>query len=125
MQACLAAALLAFATALAPAPQAPHAAAPARSPQGLENKYWAWRGQAIRYQVTEPTTPTGQKALLVHGLFVNADHWRKTLQALSEAGVTAYAIDLLGCGWSSKPHPTSDAACSTTRSPANLSLIHI
>ena len=110
MQACLAAALVATAAALAPAPVPPHAAAPARSPQGLENKYWAWRGQAIRYQATEPTTPTGQKALLVHGLFVNADHWRKTLQALSEAGVTAYAIDLLGCGWSSKPHPTSDEA---------------
>merc|ERR1719482_1766915 len=102
MQACLAAALLAAAT-TALAPPAPHAAAPARSPQGLENKYWAWRGQAIRYQVTAPATPTGQKALLVHGLFVNADHWRKTLRALNEAGVTAYAIDLLGCGWSSKP----------------------
>ena len=89
MQAYLAAALLATAAALAPAPPAPHAAAPARSPQGLENKYWAWRGQAIRYQVTEPPKPTGQKALLVHGLFVNADHWRKTLQALTEAGVTA------------------------------------
>jgi pimeloyl-ACP methyl ester carboxylesterase len=103
MQSFLVGALLAATTALAP----PHAAAPARSPQGLENRYWAWRGQTIRYQVTEPAHPTGQTALLVHGLFVNADHWRKTLQALNDAGVTAYAVDLLGSGWSSKPHPTS------------------
>ena len=48
MQAYLAAALVATAAALAPAPVPPHAAAPARSPQGLENKYWAWRGQAIQ-----------------------------------------------------------------------------
>jgi len=88
----------------------PHAAAPARSPQGLENRYWAWRGQTIRYQINEPTNPTGQRVLLVHGLFVNADHWRKTLKALGEAGVTAYAIDLLGSGWSSKPYPTSEEA---------------
>ena len=106
MQSFLVGALLAATTALAP----PHAAAPARSPQGLENRYWAWRGQTIRYQVMEPEHPTGQTALLVHGLFVNADHWRKTLRALGDAGVTAYAVDLLGSGWSSKPHPTSSEA---------------
>mmetsp|Transcript_31184 Transcript_31184/g.93583 ORF Transcript_31184/g.93583 Transcript_31184/m.93583 type:complete len:373 (+) Transcript_31184:930-2048(+) len=102
-------AALGGAVALAP-PPAPFAAAPARSPAGLENQYWSWRGQAIRYQVAEPASPNGQAALLVHGLFVNADHWRKTLKALADAGVTAYAVDLLGCGWSSKPHPTSDEA---------------
>ena len=62
-------------------------AAPPKSPRGLENQYWSWRGQTIRYQVAEPSKPNGQSALLVHGLFVNADHWRKTLAALSEAGV--------------------------------------
>lgn len=56
--------------------------------------------------------------LLVHGLFVNSDHWRKTLtglQALSDdlhgesdekkkkKSIRIYAIDLLGSGWSSKP----------------------
>eukprot|EP00629_Pelagomonadales_sp_RCC1024_P015571 CAMPEP_0119281400 /NCGR_PEP_ID=MMETSP1329-20130426/24664_1 /TAXON_ID=114041 /ORGANISM="Genus nov. species nov., Strain RCC1024" /LENGTH=369 /DNA_ID=CAMNT_0007282017 /DNA_START=163 /DNA_END=1272 /DNA_ORIENTATION=+ len=93
--------------------------APAKSPQGLENRYWAWRGQTIRYQVAEPANPNGQSALLVHGLFVCADHWRKTLSALGDAGVTAYAVDLLGCGWSSKPHPTSPEALALSgeRSP--------
>ena len=89
---------------------APFASAPKYSPQGLENRYWRWRGQSIRYQVAEPAGASRARVLLVHGLFVNADHWRKTLIGLSEAGVTAYAVDLLGNGWSSKPHPTSAEA---------------
>ena len=44
--------------------------------------------------------------MLVHGLFVNSDHWRHTLKGLAEAGYTAYALDLLGCGYSSKPSPS-------------------
>jgi len=48
---------------------------------------------------------TGPAVLLVHGLFVNADHWRKNLPILAEAGCRAYAIDLLGNGYSSKPPP--------------------
>lgn len=33
------------------------------------------------------------------------DHWRKTLKALAEEGYTAYALDLIGSGYSSKPSP--------------------
>ena len=33
--------------------------------------------------------------------FVNADHWRKNLPVLAEAGFRVYAIDLLGSGYSS------------------------
>ncbi len=51
----------------------------------------------------------------MHGLFVNSDHWRRTLVGLGGGGregggddnddkdVRVYALDLLGCGWSSKP----------------------
>jgi len=40
----------------------------------------------------------------VHGLFVNSDHWRKTIKDLEMQGnVRVYAIDLLGNGYSSKP----------------------
>jgi pimeloyl-ACP methyl ester carboxylesterase len=47
----------------------------------------------------------------VHGLFVNSDHWRRTLIGLGggvgddndNKDVRVYALDLLGCGWSSKP----------------------
>ena len=40
----------------------------------------------------------------VHGLFVNGDHWRKTMKYLTMQGnLRAYAIDLLGSGYSSKP----------------------
>ena len=44
------------------------------------------------------------------GLFVNADHWRRNLPALAEAGCRCYAIDLLGYGYSDKPAPCSDEA---------------
>ena len=43
--------------------------------------------------------------VLVHGLFVNADHWRQNMPALAAAGFRVFAIDLLGNGYSSKPPP--------------------
>lgn len=47
---------------------------------------------------------------MVHGLFVNSDHWRKTLLGLSEEGYNVYAIDLWGYGYSSKPASDSPEA---------------
>ena len=86
-----------------------------------------WRGCNIRYQVTGPSD-ADHTLLLVHGLFVNSDHWRKTLTGLHSLNdelhdtndsddhdgyvkvkkkkkkqIRIYAIDLLGSGWSSKP----------------------
>ncbi len=43
--------------------------------------------------------------LLVHGFGGNADHWRKNTPALAARGHRAYAIDLLGYGYSDKPDP--------------------
>ena len=82
---------------------------PASNPQGIENRFWDWRGQRIRYQGLGLDND-GPAVLLVHGLFVNADHWRQNLPALAEAGYRAYAIDLLGSGWSSKPAPCGPEA---------------
>jgi len=48
--------------------------------------------------------------LFVHGLFVNCEHWRRNLPALADAGCRAYAVDLLGYGYSDKPYPTSAEA---------------
>lgn len=78
---------------------------------GLPNLTYDWRGEKIRYQVSgDPATAT-QSVVLVHGLFVNADHWRKTLKALEEDGTyLVYALDLLGSGYSSKPDRNSAAA---------------
>ena len=85
-------------------------AAPTYSPAtGLKNNFYTWRGQQIRYQVTGPEDAE-QSALLVHGLFVNSDHWRKTLKGLEEMNIRAYAIDLLGNGYSSKPGRNSKEA---------------
>ena len=76
---------------------------------GLVNELYTWRSdQQIRYQVAGPTD--GEPVVLVHGLFVNADHWRKTIRGLADEGYRAYAIDLWGCGYSSKPPRDSHVA---------------
>ena len=91
-------ALLSFGLSLSYAPPAPPRISPATR---LENELFQWRNQQIRYQQAGPKN--GQPVLLVHGLFVNSDHWRKTILGLSEAGYHVFAIDLWGYGWSSKP----------------------
>ena len=92
---------------------------PSHSPAtSLPNQIYNWRGYDIRYQVTGPSDAE-HTLLLIHGLFVNSDHWRKTLTGLhalndeegsssndnekSKKKIRIYAIDLLGSGWSSKP----------------------
>jgi pimeloyl-ACP methyl ester carboxylesterase len=79
---------------------------------GLENRFYTWRhGQRIRYQCTGASGgKSGPPVLLIHGLFVNSDHWRQTLEALQSAGYTAYAMDLFGCGYSDKPPADSQVA---------------
>lgn len=83
--------------------------APSISPTGVPNSQWKWRGCDVRYQALGEDN-SGPSVVLVHGLFVNADHWRRNLPALAAAGMRVYAIDLLGYGYSSKPPPCSDAA---------------
>ena len=84
---------------------------PSHSPAtDLQNQIYGWRGYDVRYQVSGPLD-ADHTLLLVHGLFVNSDHWRKMLNGLSaknhedEHGKTyrVYAVDLFGSGWSSKP----------------------
>ena len=67
----------------------------------LPNKLFNWRSQQIRYQEAGPVD--GEPVVLIHGLFVNSDHWRKTIKTLAKEGYRAYALDLWGCGYSSKP----------------------
>jgi len=68
----------------------------------LPNELYQWKeGQQIRYQRAGPLD--GKPVLLVHGLFVNSDHWRKTIEGLAAEGYNTYAIDLWGYGYSSKP----------------------
>jgi len=83
---------------------------PATSPTGVANQMWKWRGFDVRYQCLGDANADGPAVLFVHGLFVNADHWRRNVPALAEAGCRCYAIDLLGYGYSSKPYPTSAEA---------------
>lgn len=79
--------------------------------QGAPNLSWKWRGFNVRYQQAGcDTNKDGPAVVLIHGLFVNADHWRRNLPALADAGCRVYAIDLLGYGYSDKPHPTSAEA---------------
>ena len=63
------------------------------------------------YQVAHPTDTNVLSEgfmILIHGLFVNGDHWRHTLKSLADAGYTSYANDSLGSGYSSKPHPADE-----------------
>jgi len=75
----------------------------------LPNQLFQWKNQQqIRYQQSGPLG--GDPVLLIHGLFVNSDHWRKTITALAEEGYNVYALDLWGYGYSSKPPYDSDEA---------------
>ena len=108
---------------------------PSHSPAtSLPNQVYNWRGYNVRYQVSGPED-ADHTLLLVHGLFVNSDHWRKTLTGLhtlneeihaaengsvqgegGEGGKSkmktcrVYALDLLGSGWSSKPYRNDPTA---------------
>ena len=73
------------------------------TPPPLPNSYWTWEGHRIRYQRSGDAGPA---AVLVHGFGGNADHWRANTPYLArEAGCRAFAIDLLGYGYSDKPDP--------------------
>lgn len=85
---------------------------------GLPNQIYEWRNQKIRFQVSETISPDNnnkngnsdvQNIVLVHGLFVNADHWRKILTQ-KFPNTRIFAIDLLGSGYSSKPPKDSKEA---------------
>lgn len=84
---------------------------PARSYCGdVPNALWQWRGYDVRFVASRPQQQQQQAkkktaVVLVHGLFVNADHWRKTFPFLADQGFAVYALDMLGSGYSSKPLP--------------------
>jgi len=67
----------------------------------------------IRYRLEEPKsqvpswfrTEKKSPVVCIHGFGGNADQWRKNLPVISEAGHKAFAIDLLGYGYSDKPVP--------------------
>jgi pimeloyl-ACP methyl ester carboxylesterase len=97
---------------------------PAVSPAtGLTNHLYDWKhGQSLRYCVAGPVT--GQPVILVHGLFCNADHWRKSLKELSQAGCRVYALDLLGCGYSDKPAAGSAVAAAINGEAARFDHVY-
>ncbi|CAJ1350969.1 unnamed protein product, partial [Effrenium voratum] len=82
---------------------------PPTNPVGIQNRAWTWRGCQVRYQVLGEEN-TGPSVVLIHGLLVNADHWRKNLPALAEAGLRVYALDLLGNGYTDRLEPGSEKA---------------
>ncbi|MEM9535157.1 MAG: alpha/beta fold hydrolase [Cyanobacteria bacterium P01_E01_bin.45] len=64
---------------------------------------WGWRGYSVRYSYTPTTTSSAAApAILVHGFGASLGHWRSNIPLLS-CDRSVYAIDLLGCGGSSKP----------------------
>lgn len=98
-------ALLLFQVAESYSPPVPPKISPATN---LPNQIYTWKNQQIRYQQAGPSS--GKPVVLVHGLFVNSDHWRKTIKALSNEGYNVHALDLFGYGYSSKPPYNSPEA---------------
>ena len=94
-----------------PAAAAAAAATPAAAPAqaqgerevpgrpGVYEGWWTWQGHRIRYQ---RAGEAGPPVLCIHGFGASADHWRRNLPALGAGGFRAYAIDLLGYGYSDK-----------------------
>jgi pimeloyl-ACP methyl ester carboxylesterase len=78
----------------------PRPAPPRPAPRG--RSFWQWNGHRIRYQRSGESGPA---VVLVHGFGGNADHWRKSTGELGRGGHRAFAIDLLGYGYSDKPDP--------------------
>jgi len=76
----------------------------APSSYGVSARQWTWRGHAIRYTMSEEGDREDVPVVCVHGFGGNADHWRKNVNALGR-NRRAYAIDLLGYGYSDKPNP--------------------
>ncbi len=68
----------------------------------LEGSFWQWRGHSIYYVSAGPAASSCPPLLLVHGFGASTDHWRKTIQDLSQ-DFQVWAIDLLGFGRSAKP----------------------
>jgi hypothetical protein len=73
-------------------------------------------GESTSLRANQPVTPNSAapaKVLLVHGFGGNADHWRKNTGPIAAASraagsgkaIDAWAIDLLGYGFSDKPDP--------------------
>ena len=66
-------------------------------------KDWCWQGYSIRYSYAPTVAITNAApAVLVHGFGASLGHWRSNIPLLSRSR-SVYAIDLLGCGGSSKP----------------------
>jgi len=99
-----------FSSSPVPAPPSLAAATASLNPNEVEIRpgviegFWRWEGHKIRYHRTANIDSTLPPVLCIHGFGGNADHWRKNLPELSSA-CNAYAIDLLGYGFSDKPDP--------------------
>ena len=77
---------------------------------GIWEGFWMWEGHRIRYHRSGSSDSAAPAVLCVHGFGASACHWRKNLPALGES-CRAYAIDLLGYGYSDKVWVGGCMAC--------------
>ncbi|KAH8056428.1 hypothetical protein JL721_10028 [Aureococcus anophagefferens] len=64
------------------------------------NRIYEWKGLNTRYYALNEDGD-GPSVILVHGLFVNADHWRRNAPALAAAGCRVFANSRFPAGASS------------------------
>ena len=98
---------LAAALALGPSAASSTAAASSRLYHTYRNPSVWPEPVSLAYLVEEPRPVPSVKSpvLCIHGFGGNADQWRYNLPALRDAGHKAYALDLLGYGYSDKVNP--------------------
>jgi pimeloyl-ACP methyl ester carboxylesterase len=68
---------------------------------------------------------TSCSVVLIHGFGCSTYYWRETCRALSSAGYTVHAIDLLGLGKSAKPDSNTDGVVYSTELWSNLVLSYV
>jgi pimeloyl-ACP methyl ester carboxylesterase len=72
---------------------------------------WTFQGHSCYAEVSRPSNtrfslfgePKKPEVVLIHGFGCSTYYWRETCKALTEAGYTVHALDLLGQGKSAKP----------------------
>jgi pimeloyl-ACP methyl ester carboxylesterase len=69
------------------------------------NRFWTHKGNSIRYLAEASSVSTAPPVLCIHGFGGNADQFRYNMPALKNDFKVAYAMDLLGYGYSDKPNP--------------------
>ena len=72
------------------------------APGSSSKQFWRWHGILTEYSVAYPPQTSKGNVVLVHGFGASCMHWRRNVDALTEAGYTVYCPSLPGYGRTQK-----------------------